>query len=135
VQALTRADLTTKYATVLSGTGPFTVFAPTNAAFDMIPKATLDGLLKPEMKADLAKILTYHVVPGNMTAANIVTAIKEGKGTATMKTVAGGMLTAKMDGSNVVIMDEKGAKSVVTTADVIQKNGVIHVVDTVVQPK
>ncbi len=119
----------------LKGPGPFTVFAPTNEAFAKLPKGTVDTLLKPENKPTLSKILTYHVVAGTMTANDIVSAIKTGKGKASLKTVAGGMLTAKMNGSNVTITDEKGTVSTVKIADVVQKNGVIHSVDTVVQPK
>ncbi len=119
----------------LKGTGPFTVFAPTNAAFDKVPKATLDTLMKPESKKALAGILTYHVVSGKQDAASIVKAIEAGNGKATFKTVAGGTLTASLDGKNVVLTDEKGGKSTVTIADVMQSNGVIHVVDTVLMPK
>lgn len=119
----------------LKGAGPFTVFAPTNAAFDKIPKATLDTLMKPESKKALAGILTYHVVSGKQDAASIVKAIEAGNGKATFKTVAGGTLTASLDGKNVVLTDEKGGKSTVTIADVMQSNGVIHVVDTVLMPK
>ncbi len=119
----------------LKGAGPFTVFAPTNAAFDKLPKGTVDTLLKPESKAALSKILTYHVVAGKMDAASIVKAIEEGKGKATLKTVQGGSLTAAMEGKDVIITDEKGGKSKVTVADVMQSNGVIHVVDTVLMHK
>lgn len=119
----------------LKGAGPFTVFAPTNAAFEKVPKATLDGLMKPESKKALTGILTYHVVAGKQDAASIAKAIEAGKGKATFKTVAGGNLTASMEGSSVVITDEKGGKSKVTIADVMQSNGVIHVVDTVLMPK
>lgn len=119
----------------LKGTGPFTVFAPTNAAFDKIPKATLDSLLKPESKKALTGILTYHVVAGKQDAATIAKAIEEGKGKATFKTVAGGTLTAAMENGKVVLTDEKGGKSTVTIADVMQSNGVIHVVDSVLMPK
>lgn len=119
----------------LEGTGPFTVFAPTNAAFDKLPKGTVDTLLKPESKAALSKILTYHVVAGKMDAASIVKAIEDGKGKATLKTVQGGNLTASMEGKDVIVTDEKGGKSKVTTADVMQSNGVIHVVDTVLMHK
>jgi uncharacterized surface protein with fasciclin (FAS1) repeats len=119
----------------LKGAGPFTVFAPTNEAFEKLPKGTVDGLLKPESKATLAKILTYHVVAGKQDAAAIVKAIKEGNGKATFKTVSGGTLTAAMDGSSVVLTDEKGGRSKVTIADVMQSNGVIHVVDAVLMPK
>jgi uncharacterized surface protein with fasciclin (FAS1) repeats len=119
----------------LKGAGPFTVFAPTNAAFEKLPAGTVDGLLKPESKAALTKVLTYHVVPGKQDAATIAKAIEDGKGKATFKTVAGGTLTASMEGSSVVLTDEKGGKSKVTTADVMQSNGVIHVVDSVLMPK
>lgn len=119
----------------LKGAGPFTVFAPTNAAFDKVPKATLDTLMKPESKKALTGILTYHVVAGKQDAAAISAAIKAGNGKATFKTVAGGMLTASMEGSDVIVTDEKGGKSKVTTADVMQSNGVIHVVDSVLMPK
>lgn len=119
----------------LKDKGPFTVFAPTNAAFDKIPKATLDTLMKPESKKALAGILTYHVVAGKQDAASIVKAIEDGKGKATFKTVAGGTLTAAKEGNNVVLTDEKGGKSTVTIADVMQSNGVIHVVDSVLMPK
>jgi uncharacterized surface protein with fasciclin (FAS1) repeats len=119
----------------LKGAGPFTVFAPTNAAFEKLPAGTVDGLLKPESKAALTKVLTYHVVPGKQDAATIAKAIEDGKGKATFKTVAGGTLTASMEGPSVVLTDEKGGKSKVTTADVMQSNGVIHVIDSVLMPK
>jgi uncharacterized surface protein with fasciclin (FAS1) repeats len=141
--AANSADHTTLVAAVkaaalvetLKGAGPFTVFAPTNEAFDKLPKGTVDGLLKPESKATLTKILTYHVVPGKQDAAAIAKAIKDGNGKATFKTVSGSTLTAAMDGASVVLTDEKGGKSKVTIADVMQSNGVIHVVDTVLIPK
>lgn len=119
----------------LKGAGPFTVFAPVNGAFDKLPKGTVDTLLKPESKKALTGILTYHVVAGKMDAAAITKGIEEGKGKFAMKTVAGGTLTASIDGKDVVITDEKGGKSKVTIADVNQSNGVIHVVDTVLMPK
>lgn len=119
----------------LKGAGPFTVFAPTNAAFEKLPKGTVDTLLKPENKKMLTGILTYHVVAGKMDAAAIAKGIEDGKGKFAMKTVAGGTLTATMDGKDVIITDEKGGKSKVTIADVIQSNGVIHVVDSVLMPK
>jgi uncharacterized surface protein with fasciclin (FAS1) repeats len=119
----------------LKGAGPFTVFAPTNQAFEKLPAGTVDNLLKPESKAALTKILTYHVVAGKQDAASISKAIEEGKGKATFKTVSGGTLTASMEGKDVVLRDEKGGKSKVTTADVMQSNGVIHVVDAVLMPK
>ncbi len=119
----------------LKGAGPFTVFAPVNAAFDKLPKGTVDTLLKPESKKALTGILTYHVVAGKQDAASIVKAIEEGKGKATFKTVAGGSLTATLEGKDVILTDEKGGKSKVTIADVMQSNGVIHVVDSVLMPK
>jgi uncharacterized surface protein with fasciclin (FAS1) repeats len=119
----------------LKGAGPFTVFAPTNAAFEKLPKGEVDGLLKPGSKATLTKILTYHVVPGKQDAAAITKAIEAGGGKATFKTVQGGTLTAALDGKNVTLTDEKGGKSTVTIANVNQSNGVIHVVDTVLMPK
>ncbi len=119
----------------LKGKGPFTVFAPTNSAFDALPAGTVDTLLKPESKATLTKTLTYHVVAGKQDAAAIAKAITDGSGKATFKTVAGGTLTASMEGKDVILTDEKGGKSKVTIADVMQSNGVIHVVDTVLMHK
>lgn len=119
----------------LKGTGPFTVFAPTNAAFEKLPAGTVDTLLKPENKADLSGILTYHVVSGKLDAAAVAKAIKDGNGKATLKTVQGAEITASMEGNSVIIMDAKGGKSKVTIADVMQSNGVIHVIDTVLMPK
>ena len=119
----------------LQSKGPFTVFAPTNAAFDNLPKGTVETLVKPENKAMLQSILTYHVVSGKMNAKDIAKAIKKGKGKATLKTVQGGTLTAWMMGKDLYITDENGNKAKVTIADVIQSNGVIHVVDAVVTPK
>ena len=118
----------------LKGTGPFTVFAPTNEAFDKLPAGTVETLLKPENKATLTKILTYHVVAGRWSAAALMAKIKAGKGKAELKTVSGGTLTAMMDGKKIYLVDEKGGKSWVTIADVNQKNGVIHVVNTVLMP-
>ena len=118
----------------LKSAGPFTVFAPTNAAFDKLPAGTVETLLKPENKDMLAKILTYHVVAGNADSKAIMKAIKKGGGKAEFKTVSGGTLTAMMVGNDLVLMDEKGGKSIVTIADVRQSNGVIHVIDTVVLP-
>ncbi len=115
----------------LSGKGPFTVFAPTNAAFDKLPKAAVETLLKPENKSMLQGVLTYHVVAGKMNAKDIAKAIKAGNGKAMLTTVQGGKLTAWMDGDKLILSDEKGGKSAVTIADVNQSNGVIHVVDTV----
>jgi uncharacterized surface protein with fasciclin (FAS1) repeats len=118
----------------LKSKGPFTVFAPTNEAFAMLPAGTVDNLLKPENKEMLAKILTYHVVAGDWSAADLRKMIKDGKGTAELKTVSGGKLWAMMQGKNIVIKDEKGGVAMVTIADVKQSNGVIHVVDHVLMP-
>ena len=118
----------------LKGPGPFTVFAPTNAAFSQLPAGTVDTLLKPENKATLTKVLTYHVVPGRLDAKALAQQIQAGGGKATLKTASGGTLTAAMRGNDVVVMDEKGGAAVVTTADVYQSNGVIHVVDKVLLP-
>ncbi|WP_347053700.1 fasciclin domain-containing protein [Flavobacterium olei] len=131
VAAVKAADL----VETLKGTGPFTVFAPTNAAFDKLPKGTVESLLKPENKKMLQTILTYHVVAGKMNSSDIAAAIKEGKGKATLKTVSGGTLTAWMKGKDLYVTDENGNKSKVTIADVNQSNGVIHVVDAVLLPK
>lgn len=119
----------------LKGPGPFTVFAPTNAAFDALPKGAVAGLLKPDKKADLTRVLTYHVVSGKLDAASLKAQIAAGNGSATLTTVQGGVLTAKDDGNGgIVLTDAKGGQSHVTTADVMQKNGVIHVVDAVLMP-
>jgi uncharacterized surface protein with fasciclin (FAS1) repeats len=115
--------------------GPFTVFAPTNDAFENLPEGTVGTLIKPENKATLTKILTYHVVAGKVTAKDLMKMIKSGGGTAMLKTVSGGTLTAKMNGPmNVVIMDEKGGIADISTYDVMQSNGVIHVIDSVLLP-
>lgn len=119
----------------LQGKGPFTVFAPTNEAFDMLPKGTVETLLKPENIKTLQTILTYHVVAGKMNSADIAQAIKAGKGKASLKTVSGGTLTAWMKGKDLYITDENGQSAKVTIADVNQSNGVIHVIDHVVTPK
>ena len=118
----------------LAGPGPFTVFAPTNDAFAKVPKATLDGLMAPEGKANLTKVLTYHVVPEKLTAADIAAKIKAGNGTAKLKTVAGEELTLTMDGANVKVAGMGGSAAIVTQADVMQSNGVVHVIDSVVTP-
>jgi uncharacterized surface protein with fasciclin (FAS1) repeats len=114
--------------------GPFTVFAPTNMAFGGLPAGTVDTLLKPENKATLTQVLTYHVVPGRLDAAALSEQIRAGGGKAMLKTVSGGMLTATLRGNDVVLVDTKGNMAVVTTADVYQSNGVIHVVDKVLLP-
>ena len=118
----------------LKGAGPFTVFAPTNNAFSMLPAGTVDTLLKPENKGTLTQVLTYHVVPGRVDAASLSQQIKAGGGKAMLKTASGGTLTASMRGNDVLITDVKGNAAVVTTADVYQSNGVIHVVDKVLLP-
>jgi uncharacterized surface protein with fasciclin (FAS1) repeats len=119
----------------LSGPGPFTVFAPTNAAFAKLPAGTVETLLKPENKATLTKILTYHVVSGAMDSKALAKAMKAGNGRATLKTVQGDELTATMVGTKLKLMDVKGNASTVTIADVYQSNGVIHVVDSVLMPQ
>ena len=119
----------------LKSAGPFTVFAPTNAAFDKLPAGTVDAVLKPENKALLTKILTYHVVAGKMTGKDIAAAIKAGGGKAELTTVAGGKLWASMSGKDLILTDEKGGMAKVTIANVMQSNGVIHVIDTVLMPK
>ncbi|HEX2597072.1 MAG TPA: fasciclin domain-containing protein [Luteimonas sp.] len=118
----------------LKGAGPFTVFAPTNAAFDALPAGTVDTLLKPENKPTLTKVLTYHVVPGRLDRAALAAQIQAGGGSATLTTVEGEPLKVWMQGDNVVVTDAKGNNATVTTADVYQKNGVIHVVDKVLMP-
>src|SRR5262245_18756154 len=141
--AVNSADHTTLVAAVkaaglvetLQGTGPFTVFAPTNAAFAKLPAGTVDTLLKPENKSTLTKVLTYHVVAGRLSSVDLKKQIKAGNGTATLKTVSGGTLWAMMHGNDIVLKDEKGGMAMVSQANVFQSNGVIHVVDTVVMPQ
>ncbi len=118
----------------LSGPGPFTVFAPTNAAFGKLPAGTVETLTQPANRAALTKILTYHVVAGRITATDLVAQIAAGGGSATLATVQGGRLTASLSGDHVVLTDAAGGRSMVTIADVLQSNGVIHVVDTVMMP-
>jgi uncharacterized surface protein with fasciclin (FAS1) repeats len=119
----------------LQGAGPFTVFAPTNTAFGKLPAGTVDTLLKPENKQMLTTVLTYHVVPGRMTTASLMKAVKDGNGQAMLKTVAGKDLTVKQAGpGKLTITDAKGGTSTVTIGDVQQSNGIIHVVDTVLLP-
>lgn len=118
----------------LEGPGPFTVFAPTNEAFDKLPAGTVDTLLKPENKAELVKILTYHVVPGRITSHELIKMIKKGHGKAELKTVEGGTLTATLQDGKVMLTDEKGGMATVTIANVYQSNGVIHVIDSVLMP-
>jgi uncharacterized surface protein with fasciclin (FAS1) repeats len=118
----------------LESAGPFTVFAPTNEAFGKLPAGTVDNLVKPENKEMLTKILTYHVVAGRMSAADLWAQVKAGNGKAELKTVQGGTLTAMTEGKKLYLVDEKGNKSWITIADVNQSNGVIHVVNTVLMP-
>lgn len=140
--AVNSADHTTLVAAVkaaglvdvLQGQGPFTVFAPTNAAFGKLPAGTVETLLKPENKETLVKVLTYHVVPGRLGSIELERMIKDGDGSATLKTVSGHTLTATTDGGSIVLEDEKGGMSTVTIANVFQSNGVIHVVDSVALP-
>lgn len=140
--AVNSADHTTLVAAVkaaglvetLQSAGPFTVFAPTNTAFGKLPAGTVESLIKPENKTTLTKILTYHVVAGKLDANAIAALIKEGNGSATLKTVSGGILKATMKGKKLILTDEKGGVSTVTIANVYQSNGVIHVIDTVVLP-
>ena len=140
--AVNSADHTTLVAAVkaaglvetLQSAGPFTVFAPTNTAFGKLPAGTVESLIKPENKTTLTKILTYHVVAGKLDASAIAALIKEGNGSATLKTVSGGILKATMKGKKLILTDEKGGVSTVTIANVYQSNGVIHVIDTVVLP-
>jgi uncharacterized surface protein with fasciclin (FAS1) repeats len=118
----------------LNSPGPFTVFAPTNDAFAKLPAGTVDNLVMPENKATLTKVLTYHVVPGTIGARDIEAGIKAGGGKYEMTTVEGGKLWASMSGKKIVLTDEKGGMATITTANVFQSNGVIHVIDTVLMP-
>ena len=131
VAAVGAADL----VSTLKSAGPFTVFAPTNAAFAKLPAGTVDNLLKPENKATLAGILTYHVVAGNLDAKAVMAAIKKGKGKVVLTTVAGGKLKASIVGGKVILTDEKGGKATVTATDLKGTNGVIHVINAVLMPK
>ena len=140
--AVNSADHTTLVAAVkaaglvdtLSGAGPFTVFAPTNDAFAKLPAGTVETLVRPENKAMLTSILTYHVVPGRVSAADLMAMIRAGGGSARLTTVNGGMLTATMEGDMIILTDAKGGRATVTQANVYQSNGVIHVTDTVSLP-
>ena len=141
--AVNSADHTTLVAAVkaagladtLSGAGPFTVFAPTNGGFDKLPAGTVETLLKPENKALLTKVLTYHVVAGRLSASDLMKEIKEGNGTAELTTVEGGKLWIMLhDGKHIMLKDEKGGTALVTIPNVFQANGVIHVIDSVVMP-
>ncbi|WP_158838578.1 fasciclin domain-containing protein [Polaribacter sp. L3A8] len=131
VAAVKAADL----VDVLTSEGPFTVFAPTNKAFNMLPEGTVSTLLMADNKMKLQIILKYHVVAGKWNAKEIIALIKKGKGKAAIKTVSGGTITAWMKGKNVYISDENGGKAKVTIADVNQSNGVIHVIDAVLLPR
>lgn len=131
VAAVKAADL----VATLQGAGPFTVFAPVNAAFEKLPAGTVSTLLKPENKATLAKVLTYHVVAGNIDAAAVVKAITDGKGKAVLTTVSGGKLTASIVDGKVILTDENGGTATVTATDLKAGNGIVHVIDGVVLPK
>ena len=131
VAAVKAADL----VTVLKGEGPFTVFAPVNDAFGKLTAGTVEFLLKTENKATLAKILTYHVVAGNLDAAAVLAAIEKGNGSVTLTTVSGGKLIASLDNGKVKLTDEKGGSAYVTVTDLKGSNGVIHVIDAVMMPK
>lgn len=131
VAAVTAAEL----VETLSGEGPFTVFAPTNAAFEKLPAGTVDGLLKPESKDALTSILTYHVVSGKFMAADVVKAIGDNDGKFSIPTVQGGTLVASLSGDSVILTDEQGNASTIVITDVAASNGVIHAIDSVVMPK
>jgi len=140
--AVNSADHTTLVAAVkaaglvdtLKGTGPFTVFAPTNAAFDLLPAGTVDTLLMPANKSMLTSVLTYHVVPGRLTAADLAARARAGNGRAKLTTVAGGSLWVSGSGNNWTVTDAKGGTANITIANVMQRNGVIHVIDKVLMP-
>ena len=140
--AIGSADHTTLVAAVkaadlvgtLKGKGPFTVFAPINAAFEKLPEGTVATLLKAENKATLSKILTYHVVSGNLDAASVIAAVKTGMGKAVVTTVSGGKLTVTLENGKVKLTDEKGGSAYVTAADLKGSNGVVHVIDSVIMP-
>lgn len=121
-------------AETLSAKGPFTVFAPTNAAFAKLPAGTVDTLVQPANKATLTSVLTYHVVPGRVNAAQLTKLIRDGGGTATLTTVQGGTLKASLMGSRIMLTDAKGGTAHVVTANVNASNGVIHAIDSVVMP-
>ena len=131
VAAVKAADL----VATLQSAGPFTVFAPVNAAFGKLPAGTVDYLLKPENKATLAKVLTYHVVAGSFNAAAVVKAITDGGGKVTLKTVSGGNLVASIKEGKVILTDERGGVATVVATDLAASNGLIHVLDAVVLPK
>ena len=131
VAALKAADL----VSTLKGKGPFTIFAPSNSAFNKLPKGTVKNLLKPESKVALVKLLTYHVVAGNLKASDVLAAIKVGKGKAVVKTIQGENLIASLENGKVILTDSKGGKATVTTTDLEASNGVVHVIDSVLMPK
>lgn len=131
VAAVTAAGL----AETLQGAGPFTVFAPTNAAFEKLPKGAVENLLKPENKSTLTSVLTYHVVPGKLNAKDLAAWVKKGKGAAELTTVQGGKLWVMEKNGQWWLKDEKGGMAKITIADVNQSNGVIHVIDSVLMPK
>lgn len=133
-QTLVAALKTAGLVDTLAGKGPFTVFAPTDAAFARLPAGTVDKLLQPASRDQLRAVLTYHVVPGKVTSTDLVKAISTGGGKATLKTVEGGTITATMSGRSVTLTDEKGGTATVTKADLVQSNGVIHVTDAVSLP-
>ena len=133
-KTLVAAVKAAKLTDTLASKGPFTVFAPTNDAFAKLDPGTVETLLKPENRDQLTKILTYHVVPGKVTAAALIQQIQAGNGTATLTSVEGSQLTAKLEGGKVVLTDENNRTSTVTKTDLMQSNGVIHVIDTVVIP-
>ena len=130
VSAITTAEL----GETLSGDGPYTVFAPNNAAFDKVEDATLEGLMSEDQRDELSNLLTYHVVEGNVTAADLMQQIEDAGGTLELTTVSGGTLSAMVEGDNVVLTDANGNTSTVTSTDIEASNGVIHVIDTVLMP-
>lgn len=131
VAAVKAADL----VETLSSSGPFTVFAPTNKAFEKLPEGTVQNLLKPEQKKMLTTILTYHVVPGKISSKELMSMIEKGNGKASLKTVEGGELTFMIKDDKIWVMDEKGGKAQITIKDVYQSNGVIHVINSVLMPE
>jgi len=131
---LVAAVKATDLVATLKSEGPFTVFAPTNAAFEKLPEGTVEGLLKPESQEALSGILTYHVVAGDLDAKAVVAAIRAGKGKVVLTTVNGAQLTATLKGDKVILTDTKGGSAVVTATDLKGSNGVIHVIDTVLMP-
>jgi len=131
ITALNAADLTI----ILQGDGPFTVFAPTDTAFDKLPAGTVAKLLKPENKTQLSSILTYHVIPGNLMATDVIAAIKQGGGSLQVETLHGTILIATLNNNKVVLTDASGTTAIVTATNLKGSNGVIHVIDTVLMPE